>query len=209
MSGRRMTRRAGEARKTPPARALLPAVAAVIVVLAALALAGCDDMDLLGLVRLRVTGASGIVIYVSPAGSDENNGLLPELAVAAIHTGMDRAEEHGASEVRVAEGTYVVDGYEDEIDMRSGVALKGGYSNDFTTWDPENHESIILADSPNGFICAQGPEVQDASIEGFSVDTATDAYGTMFGVINIVSGASLSVLNNKFRVHLSGNSFYQ
>lgn len=213
MSAQRMTRRAGEARKTPPARALLPAAAAVVaaVVLAALTLTGCGEMDLLGLVRLRVTGASGIVIYVSKEGSDSNSGFSPDKPLNDIEEAMNTAERVGASEVRVAEGTYVIDtATENRIGMRPGVALKGGYSGDFATWDPENHESIIKTrEIIHEFINASGPEVHDASIEGFTIDVAmSEPEGVEdlgLGVVTIHNGASVSVLNNRFLVHLSGS----
>ncbi len=190
-------------------RIMLPCVLATAVVLMPLLLAGCGEMDLLGLVRFRVTGASGIVIYVSPNGSDNNSGRFPDEPLDDIAEAMETAERVGASEVWVAEGTYVIDiASENQIGMRPGVALKGGYSSDFATWDPASHESTIKTlEVIYELISAEGPEVQEASIEGFTVDVAISELEEKdlgLGVITIHEGASVSVLNNRFLVHLSG-----
>ncbi|MGD9190071.1 MAG: InlB B-repeat-containing protein, partial [Desulfobacteraceae bacterium] len=76
-------------------------------------------------------------LYVSTSGDDANPGTLSEPKLT-IQSAIDAATE--PTEVRVAEGTYEIT---DQITMKDGVSLLGGYSEDFSKRDAAAHETII------------------------------------------------------------------
>lgn len=188
----------------------VPGLGALVVIVAtAMMLSGCDDLAMLEYIRSQVLGDQAVV-YVSPDGADSNSGFTTESAMRTIGLAMERAAMVGAQEVQVAEGSYSCYQDEDRITLHAGVSLMGGYSNDFSQRDPDKFVSSIQTSVFfHEFIDAVGSDVQDASIDGFTIEvsiTETEVAPNLAdGVITIHSGASISVVNNRFIVDLGGS----
>lgn len=188
-------------------RALSVCVAWVVIGTTPLTLFGCGQMDLLLVIRGLVDG-TGVIVYVSPDGTSDgsNSGLVPGEPVDDIAYGMHIAERYGGGEVRVAEGTYYPGEMEFGalISFRASIALRGGYSSDFSTRDPQTHVTTIFADDTTKYVIqAYDPAVDSALLEGFHFEVPITVADGHWGVISM-SATSLSVVDNVFRVHLSG-----
>lgn len=150
-----------------------PLVAAALA--AALLVSSCTEIDLLKALRARMADAD--YIYVSPDGSDDNTGISPDSPFATIQRGLAVAEAADAYEVRVAEGEYVVDNERDIIEVPEDVALKGGWSPDFTAWAPRTYVTTIAQGEgrPSALVsCSVGSNpwgdcFERAIVDGFSI----------------------------------------
>lgn len=80
----------------------------------------------------------GTQYYVSPAGSDANDGTTPAKAWLTLCKAI--AMVRPGNTIQVAEGTYV----STLANLAKGVTVKGGYKSDFTQWNPESFKSIFL-----------------------------------------------------------------
>ena len=116
-----------------------PLVAAALA--AALLVSSCAEIDLLKALRARMADAD--YIYVSAEGSDDNTGITPDSPFKTIARGLAVADSAEAYEVRVAGGEYVVENETDIIEVPEDVALKGGWSSDFSEWAPRDHVTTI------------------------------------------------------------------
>lgn len=115
-----------------------------------LAVGGCADMDLLHVLKARVTGEV-LAVHVAPDGTigGSNRGLDPGQPVGSLARAMEIAKDSGATEVCVAEGQYEItsDDYDDPngwLRLESEVTIRGGYSADFEDRDVNRYQSRIV-----------------------------------------------------------------
>ncbi|OHD53868.1 MAG: hypothetical protein A2Y33_05135 [Spirochaetes bacterium GWF1_51_8] len=83
-------------------------------------------------------------IFVSTTGLDSNPGYLYQ-PVASIQKAVDIAASLGVGAVRVGEGLYTHHSTLACVVMKQGVNISGGYSFDFTTWNPQAFFATIDA----------------------------------------------------------------
>jgi hypothetical protein len=151
-----------------------------------LAVGGCADMDLLHVLKARVTGEV-LAVHVAPDGTigGTNQGFDPSRPVGSLSNAAWVARDAGATEIRVAEGQYEIasedsDDPDGPIEIHSDLAVVGGYSDDFSERDPRRYESRIVMRS---WICNaievkawehHGEVLADVSIDGLFFDVVLD-----------------------------------
>ncbi len=149
----------------------------------------CDGVD----------GERESAIYVSPAGSDVNEGSIAA-PVRSIARGLERADAAGRAALYVAAGRY-----EEQVELPAGISLYGGYSLDFATRDPVANPSEIRAPESfvgqaRGAVSAEGIAAGAATttLDGFHI-FAGDAHASgasSYAVYALDCDASLIVSNN-------------
>jgi len=88
-------------------------------------------------------------VYVSTAGNNANIGT-DEAPVQTVEKGIALAVAKGATQVRIATGTYV----EGNLNVANGVSIYGGYSSDFSMWNPSSIITTIDAQQSGGmYVC--------------------------------------------------------
>jgi hypothetical protein len=86
--------------------------------------------------------------YVANWGMMVNDGLSPTSPHQSVAEGIATAQANGLGTVCIAAGTYPLSAM---INVPSGILLKGGYSSDFSDWDPAQHVSALEdARTPTG-----------------------------------------------------------
>ena len=192
-------------------RCIRTAALVAMICIAALVLTTCYEMGALSYVRARAFGAEAV--YASAGnGSDENHGLAPDQAVVDIQGALDIAEAAGLTEVRVCAGTYEIWNDEEVIELRPGITLRGGYSQDFSQWDPAVHGTTIYTDRTEirAIVRAQGSHIQEAVLEGFTIeydlDDTPEDYAE-FRALELTDGPSVAIRNNTFRITVEFGDF--
>jgi hypothetical protein len=119
--------------------------------------------------------------YVSAAGSNRNDGSLGS-PMKNIETALDEAKV--GDSILVSEGLYQGKFGTGNLKINQGITLKGGYSADFSQWDPWIHRTIFAPDNPRGgrndrpFLEVSG-RVDGLIIQGFIFDSGDrNAYRT-------------------------------
>jgi hypothetical protein len=88
------------------------------------------------------TNVSHAVYVSSVVGDDGNPGTL-NLPVATIKKGIALANSSGFSEVRVQQGIYYVNPWEQGLVLMSGISVIGGFNSDFSAQSKSNTTKIL------------------------------------------------------------------
>ncbi len=132
-------------------------------------------------------------IFVSTSGNDLNPGTmaLPKLT---INAGLLRAESLAAPRVNVAQGNYP-----DQVELKNGVSLYGGY--DPSTWvrTPFFHNTTIGPAPRDTAIAIHGDSVSGVTIDGFTI-IAGNAPVSSESAYGILLRASVVTINNNLIV---------
>lgn len=88
-----------------------------------------------------VVSKSGKTYYVSPAGSNRNDGLSASTPIKDLQKAIDNADE--GSVILVAEGNYLGTLDQGYITVKKYVSIVGGYNSDFTERNPVKHITSI------------------------------------------------------------------
>src|SRR6266571_2631329 len=129
-------------------------------------------------------------IYVSPAGDDAANGTRAA-PLKTIGAALALAASSGKNRVNVAEGIYP-----ENVQLRSGISLYGGY--DPTTWTRTPATFITTIGPPPGpstsGVAVQGDNVTGVTIDGFTIKSgdALVARQSVYGILFTNSVATIS-----------------
>src|SRR2546426_4737317 len=129
-------------------------------------------------------------IYVSPAGDDAANGTRAA-PLKTIGAALALAEVSGKTRVNVAQGTYP-----ENVQLRSGISLFGGY--EAATWTRAPATFVTTIGPPPGAsssaVAVQGDNVTGVTVDGFTVRSG-DAVGpreSAYGMVLTNSVATIS-----------------
>src|SRR5207249_8491889 len=127
-------------------------------------------------------------IYVSPAGDDAANGTRAA-PLKTIGAALALAGTSGKNRVNVAEGTYP-----ENVQLRAGVSLYGGY--DAATWtrEPATLVTTIGPGPSTSAVAVQGDNVTGVTIDGFTIRSgdATLPRESAYGMVLTNSVATIS-----------------
>ncbi len=159
------------------------------------------------------------IIYVSTFGDDANPGTkaLPKLT---IQDAINNAES--LDKIHVAQGTYNINS---SINMKNGVSLIGGYSNSFSSKNPELYATIINDVRNSGDIFAIDCQniTSSITIEGLNINIGNgdESFGinatnssNMIISNNIINGSDANLvcrginLNNSLNTIIINNTIY-
>src|SRR5882724_1536572 len=134
--------------------------------------------------------ALDVAIYVSPAGDDAANGTRAA-PLKTIGAALALAAVSDKPRVNVAAGTYA-----ENVELRSGISLYGGYDPATWTRDPATFVTII-GPSPgpsSSAVAVQGDNVTGVTIDGFTIRSgdATGPRESAYGVVLTGSVATIS-----------------
>ncbi len=104
-------------------------------------------------------------IYVSKAGNDANNGLSWATAKATVQGGLNAASS--GDQVWVAAGTYV-----ENITLKDGVALHGGFAGDETDLPQRNwtaHVTILDGNKAGTVVTSPSDATANTRLDGFAI----------------------------------------
>lgn len=99
---------------------------------------GCGRMGLT--LPTAIEPDHNAAVYVSMTGDDAAAGTRVE-PMRTLPAALERAAQQNAVNVLVAEGAWP-----GPVTLVDGVALMGGFNDDFTAWDSERYETIIQGD---------------------------------------------------------------
>ncbi|HEV2671233.1 MAG TPA: hypothetical protein VGU74_09085 [Gemmatimonadales bacterium] len=146
-----------------------------------------------------VVSIASAAIFVSPFGNDTNPGTMaaPKRTITA---GLLRAESLAVPRVNVAQGNYP-----DQIELKNGVSLYGGY--DPATWvrTPEFHNTTIGPAPHDTAIAIHGDSVFGVTIDGFTIiaGSAGVIEESAYGIV--LRSSAVTINNNLIVVGNGGN----
>ncbi|GAB4372011.1 MAG: hypothetical protein Kow009_08110 [Spirochaetales bacterium] len=134
-------------------------------------------------------------VYVSSSGSPSNTGLSPTSPLLTITAGIAKAQQQGIDRVLVSQGTY-----NEQVTMVEGISLYGGYSSDFSTYNPTVYVTTLKDPSTSGgsgenpnFAVKAGSGITRATVlEGFRIQGG----GGTLTVGVLCQGGSPTIQNN-------------
>ncbi len=88
-----------------------------------------------------VEDISGKVYYVSPAGSNRNDGTTPQTAIKDLQKAVDLADE--GSTICIAEGNYLGKLDQGYVEVKKYLSLVGGWNSDFSARNPLQYITSI------------------------------------------------------------------
>lgn len=94
-----------------------------------------NSVDFTNIVSKQVVLYEKSAIYVSRTGNDNNDGTIYN-PLATIGLGVMTADAYGISKVKVSDGTF-------GFSARSGFVIEGGYSSDFSLYEPDVYISKV------------------------------------------------------------------
>jgi hypothetical protein len=119
--------------------------------------------------------------HVSPEGSNRNDGSLGS-PMKNIETALAKAQ--AGDSILVSQGLYQGKLGAANLKISQGITLKGGYSSDFSQWDPWEYPTLFAPDNARGgrndraFVEVSG-RVDGLVIQGFVFDAGDrNAYKT-------------------------------
>src|SRR5437667_6740614 len=127
-------------------------------------------------------------IYVSPAGDDAANGTR-DAPLKTIGAALALAGSSGKNRVNVAQGTYP-----ENVQLRSGISLYGGYDPATWTRDPATFITTIGPGPSTSAVAVQGDNVTGVTIDGFTIRSgdASVPRQSAFGMLLTSSVATIS-----------------
>lgn len=140
------------------------------------------------------------VVYVnvnSPATVEKGNKDAP---FKVLQSAIDFAKLNSIPEVHAASGTY-----NEEINMKSGIAIRGGYSGSDWSRNISSNVSIISAPIDRAIIFSNIPTdaLTTTIVDGFSIVATSSSY-TNYGVYFSQSAGTVS--NNSLNIRSSAGS---
>ncbi len=123
-------------------------------------------------------------VFVSKAGNDSNLGSQ-EFPVRTIQAGIDKAQQQGKRDVYVATGVY-----EENVSLKDGVSVYGGYSSSFKDRNADVHETAILGVAPSG---AKRGAVNADNVGNFGGQIIVDGLSIFGANSEVASGNSYAV----------------
>jgi hypothetical protein len=165
-----------------------------------------EDYPDIGLIDADCDGIDGeldTAVFVSTGGFDEANLLgTHEQPFATIAAAMDFAQGAERDVILIASGTY-----EEQVQIRAGLGLYGGYNAEGWTRDLDQNVSIIRASQTDGFgdiiTMTADAITADTVVQGLRVESGSNASqsgatialyvqnsgtGLLFEAVNFVSG---------------------
>ncbi len=127
-------------------------------------------------------------IYVSPAGDDTGNGTRGA-PLRTINAALALADSFGTPRVNVAAGTYA-----ENVELRSGISLYGGYDPATWTRDPATFITTIGPAVTDTATAVHGDSVFGITIDGFTIRSgdASVPRQSAFGILLTRSVATIS-----------------
>ncbi len=152
-----------------------------------------DDQDCDG-----IDGEIDQGVFVSKIGRAEGLGSIDD-PVNTVQRAIDLADEQGFRDVYVATGVY-----SENIDLREGVNVFGGYSFDFRERDPVVRQTTLLgvplANNQAGLAAAVQARgvLQETRLEGFSIygPPASRRGRSSFGIYLVDCDDNLAIRDN-------------
>jgi len=147
---------------------------------------------------------------VSPAGDYENDGERPEDAFATIQKAIETANPTGddTATIRIATGTY-----RENIVLKSGVSLDGGWNSDFSEqWDfaADGFEAgeAFTVTIDGGGETVQQPAIKAENVQNLTVNglTIKNGRGVYAGGVSIVN-STCTLLNSQFSDNLARGKY--
>ena len=132
---------------------------------------GADESD--GTVR---PAAVPVIVRVSPAGDNRNNGSSWRLAKRTVQGGIDASEAVGGAEVWVAAGTY-----RERITLKFGIHVFGGFAGTEESRDLRNwvtNETILDGGGAGSVVTASAAGYGSTTIDGFTIRNGLGTLGT-------------------------------
>lgn len=131
--------------------------------------------------------------YVKPSGLDANNGLSWESAKKTVQAAVTAAE--AGDEVWVSAGTYA-----ENIDMKDGVALYGGFAGDEGSSDERHfttNVTILDGSGKSSVIEVRNTDSDSTIIDGFTIRGGANASGGGIACYSaIVTISHNTIINN-------------
>ncbi len=146
---------------------------------------------------MALTSASATV-YVKCDSTGVPDGKSWQTAYHKIQDGLNSAS--AGDEVWVAAGTYV-----ENITLKAGVKLNGGYSGEGDARDSSAHETIVDGNQSGSVVTVQAGADTDTVIDGFTIRNGggrVDAGGSKWGGGIYAASASPTISHNR----ITGNS---
>jgi hypothetical protein len=159
----------------------------------------CDGMD----------GTKTLGIFVAKNGKDTNSGAFGQ-PVLTITKALSLATAPTKRDVYVATGVY-----SENVSLKAGIGIYGGYSGDFTLHDPIVFETAILGQAPTvakpGAVSATNLTATGSPttiIDGFTIfgpNLANTPGANSYAVYLYNVGSSVAVTNNRIIGNAGGN----
>src|SRR5207253_3790659 len=127
-------------------------------------------------------------IYVSPTGDDAANGTRAA-PLKTIGAALALAGSSGKNRVNVAQGTYP-----ENVQLRSGISLFGGYEAATWTRVPATFVTTIGPGPSTAAVAVQGDNVTGVTIDGFTIRSG-DAMGSRESAYGIVLTGSVATIS--------------
>ena len=148
----------------------------------------CDGID----------GELAQAVFVSKAGADTNPGTLAS-PKRTIQVGLNQAAETGTAFVYVATGLY-----EEDLELRRGVRVYGGYSGDFVTRAIHLYETVIIGmgsseTHPATVSLDAAALEQPTGLDGFTIlgHDAVDPGGSSYAILVMNPCESVIIRNTR------------
>jgi hypothetical protein len=171
------------------ARRVVCGALAVVVVTATLVLSSCDS-SLRDQIELFVSVKQSGIVYVHGASGDDSNPGSQELPKKTIQNAIDLAAAlMDTGEVRVAEGTYIVN---ETLVVREGISILGGFQISDWARDINAYATVIRGSGIETVIKPEADVTAATVIEGFTIQAAYSAYAACIWCEN----ASPTILRN-------------
>lgn len=187
----------------------LPMLPAMKRVLMSLLLGALLSLGALGMLP-GIQAAAGEVYCVTPNTGSTFIGC--DAIFATIQAAVDAATD--GEEIRVAGGLYTdvhqVAGLTQSVYLTKSLTLRGGYSPDFTAWDPSSFETTLDAQGQGRVFHLSGGI--STTIEGFTI-TGGDASGLGAGALAsvdaggglFIDGVTVTLSYNRIQANLANN----
>ncbi len=132
---------------------------------------------------------AAVVRYVATTGSDSSNDCTSSIAPChTVQYAVDQSDPSLGNEVRVATGVYTGvqarGGMTQVVYISQTVTVRGGYSGDFATWNPEIYPTTLDAQRQGRVLSIVGGSV------GPTLDSLTITGGDATGVTDHCPGGS-------------------
>jgi parallel beta-helix repeat protein len=151
-------------------------------------------------------------IYISPYGSDSNNGLTWQASKKTVAGGLAAAA--GGDQVWVAKGVYL-----ERITLKNGVGLYGGFAGSeallaerpgFPRTKPDSNESILDGNHGSTVVTAPSTVSATARIDGFTIRNCTSmgiyCNASSVGIANnTITGAATAIYCTAGAPRIVGN----
>ena len=166
---------------------------------------------------LRPDGGSSIR-YVAPGGTDIGSCTSAALPCATLQYAVQRAE--AGDEIHLAAGRYTAlyahDGLTCVAHITQNLAVRGGYSPDFTLWDPDQYTSTLDAHEAGRGILIEGPltatfealEITGGAITATATTGCADSGAGLCAISSTVSISRCYIHDNRASSNGEGGGLY-